>query len=328
MPSDQKPKRKQTTEAERAAILALRRAGLSYSQISAQEGHKRPTVQKICERAKQHPENPLKLQPRSGRPPKLSKRRERALIRHTLANPRDNLQALATPSKSGVQLHKDTVRIILKRNKVTRCRARKKPFLKPEQKAARLRWAKEHVKWTEEQWEKVVFTDESTFELGEIVSTVWVSRKPGAAYETQNLQPTFKSGRSAVGIWGAICGDTKGPMLVLEKGQRMNGAIYRDEVLKPLGFPFYEKMFRKRGGALWMDDNAKYHVSKAIVRYQEQVGMCRIWWPAQSPDLNPIENIWIILKRRIEKKRHRIHSLEDMEEAIRAEWALLSKEDI
>jgi transposase len=50
-------------------------------------------------------------------------------------------------------------------------------------------------------------------------------------------------------------------------------------------------------------------------------------WPAQSPDLNPIENLWRIMKLRISKKRHRIHSIKQMEEAICEEWDNLTPAD-
>jgi transposase len=44
-------------------------------------------------------------------------------------------------------------------------------------------------------------------------------------------------------------------------------------------------------------------------------------WPVKSPDLSLIENIWKYLKDRIARRRHRIRSIEEIEAALRQEWA-------
>ncbi|OAD67006.1 hypothetical protein PHYBLDRAFT_151946 [Phycomyces blakesleeanus NRRL 1555(-)] len=50
------------------------------------------------------------------------------------------------------------------------------------------------------------------------------------------------------------------------------------------------------------------------------------FWSAQSPDLNPIENIWSTLNKRIDKRRVSINSLNDLEVALQEEWATLDRE--
>ena len=116
-------------------------------------------------------------------------------------------------------------------------------------------------------------------------------------------------------------------MHFLAKEGRMNSDIYINEVLEKLGLPFYKQCIRKRGPMIWMDDGAAYHTSKTTTAYRRRVRLIRMDWPAQSPDLNPIENLWRIIKIRVSAQRHRIRSLESMKEVIKEEWEKLTEED-
>ena len=81
------------------------------------------------------------------------------------------------------------------------------------------------------------------------------------------------------------------------------------------------------GNDIYMDDGAAYHTSKYTRNICAKVGLLRMIWPAQSPDLNPIENLWRIIKIRVSSYRHKIHSVEEMRIAISEEWEKLTEED-
>ncbi|GFW37868.1 transposable element Tcb2 transposase [Trichonephila clavipes] len=51
-----------------------------------------------------------------------------------------------------------------------------------------------------------------------------------------------------------------------------------------------------------MDDNARPHRADIVDDYLESEGIARMAWPAYSPDLNPIENLWDALGRAISSR--------------------------
>ena len=107
----------------------------------------------------------------------------------------------------------------------------------------------------------------------------------------------------------------------------MNSQRYINDVLNGPGFDFYEALIQRYGDAVWQQDNASYHASKMSVQYLKALGFQLLEWPAQSPDLNPIENLWRLIKIRISQRRYRIHTIDEMEQIIQEEWNALKPTD-
>jgi len=315
----------ETTIAQRSAVWTRHLLGQKVPQIRDELGLPRSTIRSIIQRAQKSGAFTFESAPRSGRPRITSTRDNRHLVRVANTDTKESLFALATPSKSGQQLGRNTVRKILKEAGKSKRKPRRKPYLKAEHKAGRRVWCKAE-KRNKRDWNKVCWSDEVTFEVGDDGSVFYVTRAPGEEYLEKNLRPSFKSGRTSVGVWSCYCGSEMGPLVIIEKGGRMTAARYL-ETVKEYYVPFYKRIVEKYGPEVVLqEDNASWHTAKIVRNYMDSQGVKRLQWPAQSPDLSPIENLWSQIKGIIAKRRHRIKNIGMMERALEEIWPQIDKE--
>ena len=95
---------------------------------------------------------------------------------------------------------------------------------------------------------------------------------------------------------------------------------YRDEVLDPI-----VKLYAAAVGPSFvlMGDNARPHRAAIVDDFLESEGIARMEWPAFSPDLNPIENLWDALGRAVLRRFPPPATLRDLQTALQEEWRLL-----
>ncbi len=146
----------------------------------------------------------------------------------------DNPYVFSTLFKSGSIISRTTIQKYPKTKDYFRFKARKKPFLSDKHKAARLKWAKEHQRWTFGDWLQVILMDEATFEMGLNKHSCCITKRKGKTMESQYLKLIFKSGRSTIGIGKAITLEIKALVHFLEKKNCMNSDIYINHVLEKL----------------------------------------------------------------------------------------------
>ena len=74
----------------------------------------------------------------------------------------------------------------------------------------------------------------------------------------------------------------------------------------------------------------QHMTSFSLMREEKKKGSKRVDWPANSPDFNPIEHIWTLMKSRIQTHHghEQITSLPQMKLVLQEEWNKITIEEI
>ena len=193
-------------------------------------------------------------------------------------------------------------------------RMAKKPKLSDKMKAKRLAFAEKHKQWTEEQWSKVMFSDESNFVLSTGGRTMCRRPRGSDRYDEKYTVKTTRHSQKLM-MWGSFCAGGVGDIVFLEKGQTMNGKCYRDKVLSKK----LPASMKKNDCTHFLQDGAPCHTCGLVKTwFQNHPEIQLMDWPGNSPDLNPIENCWAWMKNKMKEKNPA--DLEEMREGIKDLW--------
>ena len=302
---------KQLTDAQKGAIVELKRTGLSHKKISTQLKVSKSAVSKILKRY--NLEGNFSVRSRCGRPSKVSKHTKRRIKRAITTDPFLTSSDLIREVSPLRCVSTETVsRVLRKEFRLWARKVQRKPMMTKTHLQKRKEFCQQTKDWTAEDWSQVMWSDESNFYLFD--QSVWRVRRTRGSDPSDHrfTQPTVKHPPHVM-IWGCFSTAGRGGLAILPQNVTMNSARYL-EVLESHLLPF----MAIRNTTVFMQDGAPCHQSKKVKEWLENHGIQTLKWPPNSPDLNPIENLWCVMKRRINKLK--ITSIAQLKQAIVETW--------
>ena len=199
-----------------------------------------------------------------------------------------------------------TISRLLLANGYRRGQGSKKPFVSEKNRKARLEFAKKYKNLTVDQWKKWVWSDETYLSYKSNINAYrWIKfgkHDPDVREmrgTVKNCQKTMYFGTMGNAKTGIII--PVHPTQVNGMTSHLNGEKYR-QILIRHAIPSARELSGNTWDFKWMQDGASPHTARVTTRYlanrkREHHEFEVIQWPAQSPDLNPIENAWAYLDR-------------------------------
>ena len=298
---------------ERASVVVLHKQGNTTQEIGQQLAVSQPTVRHWVEHYEQTGD--VKDEPRSGRPRCTDEAMDTAIAGAA------HVEKFCTPRglkrKYGFEPSARTIDRRLQEANLFGRVARHKKKLSAEEKRARLSFAEGYKHMTADDWMRIMFADEKKFKGEGFMGQVWVRRPKGEAdnpeYQVPKLPHPVK-----LNVWGCFCGRGLGYCYIFD--ENMNGKLLKKIVSTHL-LESAELHFEQDPPELWrlLQDNDPKHKSVLVRTWLFNHGISLLDFPAYSPDLNPIENLWNDMARRVEARP--ASTIEELQDVIAEEWA-------
>lgn len=298
------PTGKFLSDIEKAQITILKRQGLSNRKIAAEINRSARVVNNFLKKG----ENYGRKDPTKG---------------NTKLNQRQKNQFLALASTGQHTVNEMITQIGLPIKKSRGCKIlnssgnfkytkrQKIPSLRPHHIEARMAWARKYMSWSTE-WTNVVFSDEKKFNLDgpDGFQYYWHDlRKEPQLFKKRNF------GGGSLMLWAGF--SMYGRTHLVKCDGRMNSQKYIDMLDTEL-INFTDD--RMDGDFVFQQDNAAIHVSRQSRAWFDDKEIELLDWPACSPDLNPIENLWGILARRVYANGLQYASINELYVAVCTAW--------
>jgi hypothetical protein len=168
-----------------------------------------------------------------------------------------------------------------------------------------------------EDWKQVVWTDETKINRLGSDGRKWAWKRAGERLSDRLVEGTLKFGGGSLMMWGCMLWEGCGYACQIEG--KMDADLYINILEQNLdsSLKYYNKNIQD---ILFQQDNDPKHTSKKARNWFQQQEIQVIPWPAQSPDLNPIEHLWNHLKKKLGEYPKPPEGMVELWERVDREW--------
>lgn len=296
----------------RNRILGLLQGGVSQTEVARRFNVHRSTVFRLIRRF--NATGSVADRPRPGARRVTTARQDVFIRQRHLRNRFLNAQSTASivVGTRGRTIHRRTVANRLRERGILCRRPYKGIVLRRQHRLARLQWANNHHGNT--NWRRVVFSDESRFNLFHADGRFRVYRRRNERFADNCVLEHDRFGGGGVMVWAAINFNFKSQLIICNGN--LNAERYIQQVLQPVVLP----MFQRRQRLIFMQDNAPAHRARATTTFLNNNNIPVLPWPSRSPDCNPIEHLWDELGRRLRRRQNQPNNVRDLANALIDEW--------
>lgn len=298
----------QLTQDESKKIIHLLSTGKSTCFIAKKLKRDHRTIKKFVENG-----GVIRKKPSRCKPKALSSAQVRKLKLALIKNP--NATSKNIFDDAGIPDIPKTTRNVYLRKLGTVKKAIASPPLTKLHRQKRLEWADRYMK---QDFSKVLWTDEcrATLDGPDGWARGWVLNGRQARNRFRRQQ-----GGGGVMFWAGLLGNTiVGPFRV-EQGVKLNSRNYCSFLTRNF-LPWYQRLSEEdKEPLIFMQDNAPSHASrytKAWFSDQGIDGSKLMIWPPNSPDVNPIEMLWSLIKQKVYENGKQYSSVDAL-------WAAVCK---